>query len=137
MATIKNISSLRAFWNGTSIQAPVAPERLDAFYQRITETAQAQIEKFLRDGMPLAVIKALYKRQMDVMEAGLCRTEDKSKAWMEGDQSAWMEAATAGTEMEGDGDLNCILWFVNTAACLKLKVIENDNNNGWLMTKTL
>ena len=136
MATINNICSLRAFWNGTSIQAPVAPHKTEAFFKTITQTAHAQIEKFLRDGMPLDAIKALYKGQMDVMESGLCRTEDKTKIWMAGDQSAWMEAATAGTEMEGDGDLNCILWFINTAACLKLKVIENDDNNGWLMTKS-
>lgn len=137
MTTIKNLCSLRAFYKGTSIQAPIAPERLDAFHKHILETAHNQIEKFLRDGMPLAVLKALYKDQMDLMEDGLCRTQNAEDIWTTGDQSAWMEAATAGTELEGDGDLNTILWFVNTAALLKLKMIENDNDNGWLMTKSL
>jgi hypothetical protein len=132
-----NLTSLRAFYKGTSLQAPVEPERVDEFHTHIVETAQRQIEKFLRDGMPLAEIKALYKGQMDLMEDGLCRTQNVEDIWTAGDQSAWMEEATAGTEMEGDGDLNTILWFVNTAALLKLKVIENDNDNGWLMTKSL
>jgi hypothetical protein len=137
MAPIMNLTSLRAFYKGTSLQAPVEPERVDEFHKHIVETAQRQIEKFLRDGMPLATIKALYKDQMDLMEDGLCRTQKAEDIWTAGDQSAWMEAATAGTEMEGDGDLNTILWFVNTAALLKLKVVENDNDNGWLITKSL
>ena len=137
MAPIMNLTSLRAFYKGTSLQAPVEPERVDEFHTHIVETAHRQIEKFLRDGMPLDTIKALYKGQMDVIEDGLCRTQKAEDIWTAGDQSAWMEAATAGTEMEGDGDLNTILWFVNLAALLELKVVENDNDNGWLLTKSL
>ena len=129
------MSSLRAFYNGTSIQAPVVPAKMDAFFNNIVTAGERMIIAFLREGNSLAEVKAILKDQMDLMEDGLCRTEDKSQTWNVGDQSAWMAAATAGTEMEDDGDHNVVLWFINIASLLRLKVIEHDDNNGWLFSK--
>jgi hypothetical protein len=131
-ATINEIIGFRAFYNGTSLQAPVAPAKMDAFFKNIVTAGESLIISFLRDGKSLAEVKAILKGQMDLMEDGLCRTQKEADIGKVGDQSAWMAAATAGTEMDGDGDLNVILWFINIACLLKLKVIENDNNNGWL-----
>lgn len=136
-ATINEIIGFRAFYNGTSLQAPVVPAKMDAFFKHIVAAGAVQIEKFLRAGISLAEIKAILKGQMDLMEDGLFRTQKEEDIGKVGDQSAWMAAATAGTEMEDDGDLNVFLWFINIASLLKLKVIENDDNNGWLFSKQI
>ena len=79
--------------------------------------------------MSLNEIGTLIKEHMDAMEAGLCRTQEPSEVWKEGDQYAWLEKAM-GKE-NGSGIVHLVFWFVNIAILLKLKVIESDDMNGW------
>ena len=136
-STIDNLLCLRAFYKGTSLQAPVINSKLIAFHHMVVKNADTMITSFLRNGYMLSKVKEILKGQMDLMEDGLCRTSDATTAWKEIDQDAWMAKATAGTEMEENGKMNVMLWFVNIAALLKLKVIQNDENNGWLFNHKL
>jgi hypothetical protein len=132
---IDNHLGLRAFYKGTSLQAPVINRLCQSFHERVVKDGEAMIVSFLREGHTLSQVKDILKGQMDLMEDGLCRTQKASEVWKEGDQDAWMAKATAGTEMEGSGEMNVILWFMNIAALLKLGVIANDDDNGWLMSR--
>jgi hypothetical protein len=122
---------LRAFYKGTSLQAPVIKSAERDFYEVVIKEGEAQIVSFLREGNSLSQVKAILKGQMDLMEDGLYRTQNAFEVGKECDQDAWMAMATAGTEMEGPGHTNVIIWFMNIAALLKLGVIANDDNNGW------
>lgn len=133
MMNLDNHLGLRAYYKGTSLQAPVINRLCQAFHEHVVKNGEAQVVSFLRKGHTLSEIKSLLTEQMDVMEDGLRRTQKASDVWKEGDQDAWMAEATAGTSMEGSGQINVILWFLNIAALLKLGAIANDNNNGWLM----
>jgi hypothetical protein len=127
-------TSFRAFYKGTSIEAPCALTKIDEFFKVVVENGEGQIVKFLRDGHTLEQVKNVLGGQLNMIEEGLCRTQDQSTLWTEGtlgDQMAWMAAAVAGTMLEGQAEAAIALWFMNIAALLKLKVIENDNDNGW------
>ena len=130
--------TFRAFYKGTSLQAPVYPNKLELFIKTIIEKGEGQILSFMRNGHSISEIKDILTEQMDIMEDGLCRTQDKSLCWKESGsdiQKDWLAKAAAEIKMDGDADFFLALWFMNIAALLKLKVIENDNENGWLMSR--
>lgn len=136
-AASATMEMLRIYYKGTSLEAPVAASGNTKFLHLIKEQTNPFIAGFLRRGHSMAETKAILKGQADLMEAGLCRTENQSKRWQEGDQSAWMEAALKGTEMECDGTEGVLKWFLTISSLLKLGVIENDEMNGWLMRRVI
>ena len=117
--------SFRAFYKGTSLETFVIPEKIDAFYKAIVKNVETQIRRFLEQGMSLAEIGAIIKEQLDMMEETLCTT----CPGVGEDQNAWLEKATEGMKVSGDQLL--VAWFLCVATLLKLKVIENDDMNGW------
>lgn len=125
-------SGLRAYYKGTSLQALVQPEQHADFMTAIKNAANDWIRHGLQQGMSLAQIGAFHKAQLDAMEDGLCRTQAAFPPGLStGDaQDAWCDAAFADLDMKGAA--GAIIWFVNIALLLRLKIIENDDNNGWL-----
>ena len=124
----------RAFYNGTSLCAPIEPASAPKFMAKIVQSGAEQIVGFLRTGHTIEQIKSILKGQLDLIEAGLCRTQKPEDIWTCGSQEEWVEQAIKDTEFESGGaDVAVILWFMNIASLLKMKVIENDDKNGWLM----
>ena len=127
---VKTCLGLRAYYKGTSLHAPVPSNREEEFHKCIITTGEDLIASELREGKTLSEIKANIKGQMDLMEDGLRRTFPMVLG--KGDEFEWMAKATNGTRLGRNDSLrNIIRWFMNIAALLKLKVIDNDNNNGW------
>lgn len=127
---------LRAYYKGTSLQLPVCISKTEEVWKEIERKGENQVVKFLQMGVSLDELKEVYLEQLNEIEDGLCRTEDKSQLNGLVDQQEIVEKAIKGTRLESQGaEFATAIWFLNIAALLKMKVIENDNMNGWLITK--
>ena len=128
-------SGLRAYYKGTSLQALIQPEQHAEFMTAIKNAANKWIRVGLEQGQSLSQIGAFHKAQMDAMEDGLCRTQAAFPPGFHAadEQTAWCDAAFADLDIKGAA--GAVIWFTNIALLLKLKVIENDDSNGWLEHK--
>jgi hypothetical protein len=70
-STIDNLLGLRAFYKGTSLQAPVINSKLIAFHHMVVKNAETMITSFLRNGYMLSKVKEILKGQMDKVKAAL------------------------------------------------------------------
>jgi len=125
-----------AFYKGTVIEAPITQH--DEFMDTCIKGANTVIIGMLRKGYTLDDVKESVKEQLDVMEEGLCVAQKKLK-----DEGKFIPYEKMTTKkyraylaevcfhtMTGDQFIS--KWFLNIATLLKLKVIENDDKNGWL-----
>jgi hypothetical protein len=122
---------IRAYYKGTSLPAPCSKEREAEFFATIKEGGRKQIEAYLHDGESLSNTIAILKGQLDQMEAGLCKHQGSNvgvRMYVE-DMYRWCAAAVEGVLT---GKEATIMWWMNIASLLELKVIENDDMNGWL-----
>ena len=123
---------LRGYYKGTSLQAPVEPANELRFLQLIHEGAQQSLKDLLRD-YPLARVKDMVIGTLDQLEQRLCETEkDGSVRMTDGeDQDNWIKQAFTGIlscDRQAEGLMH---WFTFIAMALKLRLIEDDNLNGW------
>jgi hypothetical protein len=93
---------------------------------------------FLKAGFKLKEIGELLKAQLDLLEEGLRRESHRFPPGLSDtdQQSLWVEAAVGGsftTELGTviTGKEATASWFINIASLLKLKVIKDDEMNGW------
>ena len=130
------VTSLRGYYKGTSLVAPVANGREEEFLDHIRTKAHAQITRAMRDGISLADLRAFYKGQMDTIEKNLSDLQDThfpaGFSTLE-QQTKWVHAAMAGGDH--DGLRGTIIWFLDIACLLELRVIRDDEMNGWLNIK--
>jgi len=125
------VLEFRAFYKGTSLSIELETLKMKEFCKMIVKGAQMLIQ--LDEYSSLEEARLKIKAEMDEMEEGLCRNEDKSRTWTKCDQNAWVKEAIKGTSQDGDPDIATYMWFARILALLKLKVIENDDMNGWLI----
>jgi hypothetical protein len=75
---------------------------------------------------------------MDEMEQSMCVAQEKDKSngkfipYQEILSERYKEWLAEAYSHKMTGEEFIIIWFVNVATLLKLKVVENDNENGWL-----
>lgn len=132
-------NSVRAYYKGTSIQAPIDADKQDEFLRAILEARDNQIRDALESGMTLKRLGDIYKAQLDDIEEHLCQSYDKyfiegsSRVVMSDKQDDWVDDATKHLGLSnGQG---VILWFVNILVLIKLKRIQDDDMNGLLVSK--
>ena len=122
---------IRAFYKGTSLSAPCGKERQAEFFAAVKESGHKRIEAFLRDGESLPSTIAILTGQLDLMEEGLRKYEGRDageRMYLE-DMYRWCAKAVEGVMT---GKEATIMWWMSIASLLELKVIENDEMNGWL-----
>jgi hypothetical protein len=130
----------RAYYKGTFLAFPT--DKPDEFIKTVEQQAHLLITKELRRGNSLAQIKEWHKGDIDKMENRLCELQRSGKYPSTGTTEthlAWADEAGRGIWSEpGDIEPSGYAtgnWFLTVAILLKLKVIENDEMNGWLMMK--
>ena len=126
-----------AFYKGTSVESPIDDGNM---YIRLSiEGAQMQIKCLLKEGYNIQQIKNITIEQLDTMEEGLFVAQQKSK-----DNGAFVPFNEITSEqyykyLEDScfgamkGYEFAFIWFMNVATLLKLKAIQNDNENGWFI----
>ena len=131
MTSMFETMKARAYYKGTSLECPI--DNQDKYMTLIIEKGHSQIEKFLRAGETMDNTIKCLTEQLDTMEEGLCYAEKKSGVkWAtyssKNEYMLYLKNASYGA-LEGDEFLAC--WWVNIASLLELKVIKNDEMNGW------
>ena len=96
--------------------------------------AKNQIAKMLRCGASLKQIGILAKNELDKMEEQLCQAKDAKKT-VEFSGKDYLDYLSNASGKEFSGVEFMSHWYVNVAVLLKLKVIDNDEMNGWLIMK--
>lgn len=118
----KGMTDVRAFYNGTSLTMRMESSKVKAFFATIEKANDAisshttEEVKELMDGLE-ETICAYAQRIGQVKFLGSCEHDVLKGAF----------PTNTPKEMLG-------LWFSCVAVLLKRKVIDNDNDNGWLMT---
>lgn len=132
-----SMTGTRAFYKGTSIQCPYIDDEM--FMKTIIAGANEQILESLKCGESLTELKAYYLDQMNSIEKALCDyhgiyhgVDDVMKGEAVWD---WLDEIGKMSGFNVTGRWVLIMWFMNIAALLKLKVIENDDKNGWFVAK--
>ena len=127
-------ASLRAFWKGTSLQAfATGAKGCAEFKTKVEHTANKWIEDALRAGTPLAELKATTRETLDGQELALCANKHKYPVGLITGAKVIQWCADAGKLCGmADGEMFYMLWFINIAIALRLKVVEDDNDHGWL-----
>ena len=126
----------RAFYKGTSIQCPYVDT--DDFMKLIHKGSNHVMVESLKADCSLETQKKMYIKQLDAIEEALCKFQgihglgNKMKG---NDVWKWLDEVGRLSGLNVSGKTLIMLWFMNIAALLKLKVIENDEMNGWLVTK--
>ena len=126
----------RAFYKGTSIQCPYVDT--DDFMKVIHKGSNHVMVESLKADCSLETQKKMYIKQLDAIEEALCKYQgihglgNKMKG---NDVWKWLDEVGRLSGLNVSGKTLIMLWFMNIAALLKLKVIENDDKNGWLVTK--
>ena len=126
----------RAFYKGTSIQCPYVDT--DDFMKVIHKGSNHVMVESLKADCSLETQKKMYIKQLDAIEEALCKFQgihglgNKMKG---NDVWKWLDEVGRLSGLNVSGKTLIMLWFMNIAALLKLKVIENDDKNGWLVTK--
>ena len=113
---------MRAYYKGTSLPAPCSFEWEAEFFATVKEGGHKQIEAYLRDGESLPSTIAILKGQLDLMAAGLCKHEKSNVGVRIYVKDMYRMCAKA---VEG------VMTGKDIASLLELKVIENDEMNGW------
>ena len=116
----------QSYFNGTP--CPI----VDAVFVDYEKHANDMIKNMLKDGWTLDRIGVEVHKQMIDLEMNLTRicggkgsrtTDDKVREWLD---------FTGFDEHQMN-----MLWYINVYTLLKLKVIENDDNNGMLFRKLI
>ena len=126
----------RAFYKGTSIQCPYVDA--DGYMKLTHKGSNHVMVESLKADCSLETQKKMYIKQLDAIEKGLCKYQGIHGLGyeMKGDDVwKWLDEVGQLSGLNVTGKMVLALWFMNIAALLKLKVIENDDKNGWLVTK--
>ena len=107
-----------AYYKGTPIQMLITvPQAMDGAKKLITGMLK-------EEGLSLEEQKVIYKGELDAMEQEICDAFGVEKRRTLRDvQRLW------GSKFE----INIALWYLRIAALLILKVIKDDNENGFLV----
>jgi hypothetical protein len=114
----------------------------DEFLKSCIKCADDMVVKMLRDGFSLDFVGEQVKKQMDEMEECMCVAQEKDKRngkfipFQEISSKEYKDWLSEAYSHKMTGEDFIIIWFVNVATLLKLKVVENDDNNGWLRSIT-
>jgi hypothetical protein len=117
--------TLFAYYKGTMFPLVVAKNAKKEM-RMFEEKAKECIVDCLKKKMPIADIKDYITCQLDILEEGLVKHHGNEKAFA-------LEFKRFGGSL---GQLQT-LWYLDVAILLKLKVIENDEMNGWLAVNKL
>ena len=131
-----SMDGTRAFYKGTSIQCPYVDT--DDFMKLIHKGSNHVMVESLKADCSLETQKKMYIKQLDAIEKGLCKYQGIHGLGyeMKGDDVwKWLDEVGQLSGLNVSGKTLIMLWFMNIAALLKLKAIENDEMNGWLVTK--
>ena len=105
------------YYKGTCFPITTQPHLLDNF----AECALSMIKDGLKMGDSLEEQKKYYKEQLDTIENTLCKTNN--------------DPIKASFILNKEIELLQSTWILNILALLKLKVIKNDEMNGYLIIK--
>jgi hypothetical protein len=125
-----------ALYKGTAVQYVGVKDA--EFMKTCIKCADDMVVKMLRDGFSLDFVGEQVKKQMDEMEQSMCVAQEKDKSngkfipYQEILSERYKEWLAEAYSHKMTGEEFIIIWFVNVATLLKLKVVENDNENGWL-----
>jgi hypothetical protein len=138
---VSDFQSIRAFYKGTSLQAPVNAGKELEFLQQITKDADAQIRGALNVGGTLKDVGDVYMAQLDYMEQRLSESLDTffpshvcpivttcDKMF------DWVDYATEKFDLVRGGGI--ALWFINILVLMKLKRLQDDDMNGIVIVTT-
>ena len=121
-----------AYYKGTSIRCVFEEE--DLFVKMCIDGAKDQIANMLRGGASLKQIGIIAKIELDKMEEQMCQGKDAKKPQeFSGKDYLDYLSNVSGKEISGVEFMS--IWYINIAVLLKLKVIDNDEMNGWLIMK--
>ena len=90
------------------------------------QKAMTMLKEELKKGTHLNELKEFYHNQMKAVKNSLLRICGV------GNIPTYKNLAQWSAEMQADETTLCALWYTNVYILLKLKVIENDINNGML-----
>jgi hypothetical protein len=121
-----------AYYKGTSIKCAYEEEEL--YLKMSIAGANEMITKMLRRGASLKEIGILTKNEIDKMEEYLCQAPN-AKRMAEFSFKDYMDYLSNASGGKFSGIDFMTHWFVNVGVLLKLKVIDNDEMNGWLIMK--
>ena len=121
-----------AYYKGTSIRCVFEEE--DLFMKICIDGAKDEIANMLRGGASLKQIGIIAKIELDKMEEQMYQGKDAMKA-QEFSSEDYLDYLSNVSGKEFSGLEFMANWYVNIAMLLKLKVIDNDEMNGWLFMK--
>ena len=127
----RQVNVLLAFYKGTAWPAIcICQDNQIGFYE---EQAHEMITLGLRQGQSLEDQKQTYKEQLDIMEGLLIEYNSTGKPYGTADDNTIARVCNA---LEQPKEFAREFWYLNVGALLELKVIANDNYNGWHNIKT-
>ena len=126
---------LMMFWNSTGLEAPVEKDKMNDFIKFVKEAADKQIVEFLNDGETLSSTAQILSSQLTSWEKRMIELQKEAK-WSPNRSCGGDEYVAYLNEVARPSNISGLqmsaIWFINIAALLKMKVIKNDDNNGWL-----
>ena len=124
------MSSCICFYKGTAFPLGIIGKNIckDLFMK----TANIMIVAGLQNGHSIEEQKVHYKKQLDKMESELCKLSGGKRLNNKQTKSV---IDTLSKRMNMSIDAISTLWYLNVSALLKLKVIEDDNMNGFITMK--
>jgi len=120
------------YYKGTSIHCIYKDEA--GYVKKCSDAANTLITILLRSGKNLKFIGERTKERMDELEEYLCQAPD-SKRTVEFSGKDYLDYLSNASGGKHSGEEFAFLWYVNMTVLLKLKVIDNDEMNGWLIMK--
>lgn len=134
--TLAGLALPRAYYKGTHLAFPTDDSH--GFIKTVEADANWFIVERLRKGESFAYIASDFQRQLNAMEENLCSLQRNNTYPSFGTLKthlAWADQAGRGVicPPTAPSGFATTCWFLAIAVLLKLKVIENDNDNGWLL----
>ena len=123
------MTTVMAYYKGTGLNVTLIA---GASFQDEKKDWEKQIVLFLKEGYSMNELKELYQGQLDVME----------QIWFDGEKKFEKDIDRRIKYMEteykfGNFDEIKMKWFVSVACLLKLKVINDDDMNGFVIIEGL
>ena len=135
---VSDIQGIRAYYKGTSLQAPVDVGKELEFLQQITKDSDKLIRGALEAGGTLKAIGDLCMEHMDYMEQRLSESHDRFFQSYTcpiivslDEMFDWVDYAADKFDLVRGGGI--ALWFLNIIVLMKLKRLQDDDMNGFVI----
>jgi hypothetical protein len=134
---LKDYAGLRGYYKGSSLVAPVNHGKEALFLKIVADRADKSILELMKEGVRLADIGRAALDGMNLLEQAMCDIQDDyppgpQPMSRQFEMAAKMNQKAGGPQRTGEEVVLC--WFASIYTLLKLKLIKNDEMNGWLLT---